>query len=117
MFYSKNFYKKRLKTAVSEVEATAATAALTAGEGAATAGAGALKLGIKAVGTAIKSIPVIGWILTAVAALTTLISLVASANKEADMGDQIAADIIEKDKERKQLLNDIVDKHQKVSEN
>lgn len=99
------------------VGATTATAAFAAGEGVATTASFTLAGACKAVGVAIKSIPVIGWILAAVAALITLISLIASCNKEADMGDKIAADILEKDKERKQALDDIARKHQKIAEN
>lgn len=73
------------KTTTAETAGTAATATFTAAEGAATTGAGALTVGIKAVGTAIKSIPVVGWILAAVGALTTLITLIYEANQaEAD---------------------------------
>lgn len=99
------------------VGATAATAAFATGEGVATTASFTLAGACKAVGVAIKSIPVIGWILAAVAALITLISLIVSCNKEADMGDKIAADILEKDKERKQELDDIARKHQKIAEN
>lgn len=81
--------KEIQKTAVSEGAATVATSALTAGEGAATAGAGALTTGLKAVGAAIKSIPVIGWILAAVAALGTLIGLIAKANEQESEGERI----------------------------
>lgn len=99
------------------VGATTATAAFAAGEGVATTASFTLAGACKAVGVAIKSIPVIGWILAAVAALITLISLIASCNKEADMGDKIAADILEKDKERKQALDDIARKHKKIADN
>lgn len=106
---------KQDKTAT--VGATAATAAFATGEGVATTASFTLAGACKAVGVAIKSIPVIGWILAAVAALITLTSLIVSCNKEADMGDKIAADILEKDRERKQELDDIVRKHQKIAEN
>lgn len=99
------------------VGATTATAAFAAGEGVATTASFTLAGACKAVGVAIKSIPVIGWILAAVAALITLTSLIVSCNKEADMGDKIAADILEKDRERKQELDDIARKHQKIAEN
>lgn len=105
------------KTAVAEGQATVAAGALAAGEGVATAASFTLAGACKAVGVAIKSIPVIGWILAAVAALITLTSLIVSCNKEADMGDKIAADILEKDRERKQELDDIARKHQKIAEN
>lgn len=61
---------------------TVAMGAYATGEGVATAGAVTLKGAVRAVGTAIKSIPVVGWILAAVAALTTLISLISDANEE-----------------------------------
>lgn len=77
------------KNTAATATATTATAGFTAAEGAATAASGALTVGIKAVGTAIKSIPVIGWILAAIAALTTLITLIASANKEESEGVQL----------------------------
>lgn len=99
------------------VGTTTATAAFAAGEGVATTASFTLAGACKAVGVAIKSIPVIGWILAAVAALITLTSLIVSCNKEADMGDKIAADILEKDRERKQELDDIARKHQKIAEN
>lgn len=73
--------KELAKTTTAETAGTAATATFTAAEGAATTGAGALTVGIKAVGAAIKSIPVIGWILAAVSALTTLIALIYQANQ------------------------------------
>lgn len=77
------------KNTAATATATTATVGFTAAEGAATAASGALTVGIKAVGTAIKSIPVIGWILAAIAALTTLITLIVSANKEESEGVQL----------------------------
>lgn len=74
------------KTAVAEGEATVAAGALAAGEDAATTASFTLAGACKAVGTAIKSIPVIGWILAAVAALGTLIGLIASANEQSAEG-------------------------------
>lgn len=68
---------------------TVAMGAYATGEGVATAGAVTLKGAVKAVGTAIKSIPVVGWILAAVAALTTLISLISDANEEEEEGVRI----------------------------
>ena len=52
--------------------AAAATAGLATAEGVATKTSWTLVGSLKAVGTAIKSIPVVGWILAAVAALGTL---------------------------------------------
>lgn len=75
--------------AVATATATTATTGLTAAEGAATAASGTLTVAIKAVGTAIKSIPVIGWILAAVAALGTLIGLIVKANKEDKEGQKL----------------------------
>lgn len=74
------------KSAVAEVEATAATGALAAGEGVATGASFTLVGALKAVSVAIKSIPVIGWILAAVAAVGSLIALVVSANDESEEG-------------------------------
>ena len=68
---------------------TVAMGAYATGEGVATAGAVTLRGAVKAVGTAIKSIPVVGWILAAVAALTTLISLISDANEEEEEGVRI----------------------------
>ncbi len=61
--------------------AAASTVALAAGEGVATKASWTLVGAAKAVGTAIKSIPVIGWILAAVAALGTLIALIVKASQ------------------------------------
>lgn len=73
------------QTAVAEGEATAASGALAAGEGVATAASFTLAGACKAVGVAIKSIPVIGWILAAIAALISLTALVVSL---IDFGDE-----------------------------
>lgn len=56
----------------STTAAATATAGLAAAEGVATKASWTLTGSLKAVGTAIKSIPVVGWILAAVAALGTL---------------------------------------------
>ena len=61
--------------------AAASTVALAAGEGVATKASWTLVGAAKAVGVAIKSIPVIGWILAAVAALGTLIALIVKASQ------------------------------------
>lgn len=74
------------KTAVAEGQATAATAALAAGEGVATTASFTLAGACKAVGVAIKSIPVIGWILAAVAALISLTALVVNLISISDEG-------------------------------
>lgn len=95
------------KTTTTETAGVGAMTAYTAGEAAATAGAGALKTGIRAVGTAIKSVPVIGWILAAIAALTTIISLISDANEEEEEGNRLRA-------KEQQALDDIHDKHQKI---
>ena len=76
------------------VAGTTATTAFTTAEGAATTASGALTVGIKAVSTAIKSIPVIGWILAAVAALGTLIGLIRKANEEDKKGEAITKEKI-----------------------
>lgn len=69
------------KDAVASAEAAAGDTALAAGEVAATAAAGGLTKALRAVGAAIKSIPIIGWILAAVAALATLTTLIVRASK------------------------------------
>ena len=66
--------------------ATVATGALAAGETVATKTSFTLAGAVKAVGAAIKSIPVIGWILAGVAALTALVKLIVKANKESEKG-------------------------------
>lgn len=67
--------------AAASVEAAAGDASLAAGEVAATAAAGGLTVALKAVGAAIKSIPIIGWIAAATAALAGLVALVVKARK------------------------------------
>ena len=100
----KSLNKELVKTTQAETEGTAATATFTAAEGAATTGAITLKGAVKAVGTAIKSVPVIGWILAAISAIITLISLISDANDEEERGN----DILE---ERKKKLADIEQAH------
>lgn len=87
------------KTAVAEGAATLATGALAAGEGVATKTSFTLAGACKAVGTAIKSIPVIGWILAAVAALISLTKLVAGLLSDGDEG------IAQQEKMSEQLEN------------
>lgn len=82
--------------------ATASTGGLVVAEKTATATSFSLTAALKAVGLAIKSIPVIGWILAAVAALGTLIGLIVSANKEESEGERL-----QREKEaRQQAIND-----------
>lgn len=78
------------KNTTATAAGSAATAGFATAEGVATTASGALVVGIKAVGTAIKSIPVVGWILAAIAALTTLITLIVQANDEETEGERIA---------------------------
>ncbi len=99
--------KELVKTTEAEAAGTAATATFTAAEGAATTGAITLKGAVKAVGTAIKSVPVIGWILAAIAVITTLISLISDANEEEEKGVRL------KERER-QALDDIHAKHSQI---
>ena len=83
------------------VAGTAATTSFTAAEGAATTASGTLAVAVRAVGTAIKSIPVIGWILAAVAALGTLIALIHQANKadkEGEAAEQRRIKLIDEEK-------------------
>lgn len=84
-----NLNKELIKTNAAETAGVGAMGAYSTAEGVATAGAGALTVGVKAVGTAIKSIPVVGWILAAIAALTTLITLIVQANDEETEGERL----------------------------
>ena len=68
------------------VGATVATGAFAAGEGVATAASFTLAGACKAVGVAIKNIPVIGWILAAIAALISLVRIVAGLLSDGDEG-------------------------------
>lgn len=91
------------KTAVADAEATAATGALAAGEGVATGASFTLVGALKAVSVAIKSIPVIGWILAAVAAVGSLIALIVSANDESEEGvalQEAASENLERQQEQ-----------------
>lgn len=93
--------------AAASATATAATGALAAGEGVATATSWTLVGALKAVSAAIMSIPLIGWILAIISALVTLISLIVAANKEEDLGNKIADELLQKDKERLRTLEEI----------
>lgn len=103
--------------ASASVAATAGTSALAAGEGVATATSWTLVGALKAVSAAIMNIPIIGWIVAAVAALGTLTGLIISANKEEDLGNKIADDIIAKDQERINNLKDIARQEKQIAEN
>lgn len=94
--------------------AAVASATLAAGEGVATKASWTLTGAIKAVGTAIKSIPVIGWIMMAVSALTALIKLIVKANKESDAGEQIAQETLEAERKRRETLDEIYEKYRKI---
>lgn len=74
------------QTAAAEGQATVAAGALAAGEGVATTASFTLAGACKAVGVAIKSIPVIGWILAAIAALVSLTQLVVGLLDDGDEG-------------------------------
>lgn len=102
--------------ASASIAATAATGALAAGEGVATTTSWTLVGALKAVSAAIMSIPLIGWILAIIAALTALIGLIISANKEEDLGNKIADEIIAKDQERLNTLQEIERQHQKIAD-
>lgn len=103
--------------AAASVAATAGTSALAAGEGVAAATSWTLAGALKAVSAAIMSIPIIGWILAAVAALGTLVGLVISANKEEDLGGKIANEILAADQERLNTLEDIARQEKQIAEN
>lgn len=105
------------------VGATTATAAFAAGEGVATTASFTLAGACKAVGVAIKSIPVIGWILAAVAALATLISLISNANKESDNGNKVSEEtvklktkLVEENQKRISALRDIEKEAERIKE-
>lgn len=105
------------KDAAASVAATAGTSALAAGEGVATATSWTLAGALKAVSAAIMSIPIIGWILAAIAALGTLIGLVIAANREEDLGGKIANEILATDRERLNTLEDIARQEKQIAEN
>lgn len=88
---------------------TAAMGTYTAGEVAATGAAGFLRKAIHSVGTAMKSVPVIGWVLAATAAIGTLIALIGDANEAEEEGNRLRA------REQAQL-DAIHAKHQKITE-
>ena len=98
------------KDAAASVEAAAGDAALAAGETAATAAAGGLTVALHAVSTAIKSIPLIGWLLAAVAALGTVVGFIVKANKESKKGN----DELER---RRQLEGEIHEMNKEALEN
>lgn len=102
--------------AAASVTATAATGALAAGEGVATTTSWTLVGALKAVSAAIMSIPLIGWILAIIAALTALISLIVAANKEEDLGNKIAGEIIAKDQERLNTLQEIEREQKRIAD-
>jgi len=83
--------------------ASASTVALAAGEGVATKASWTLVGAAKAAGMAIKSIPVIGWILAAVAALGTLIALIVKASQTEKQNEKIEKEKIA----RLQKINDL----------
>lgn len=74
------------KNKVATLGAAAATTTFAAGEGVATTASFTLAGACKAVGVAIKNIPVIGWILAAIAALISLTKLVAGLLSDGDEG-------------------------------
>lgn len=99
----------KIENAAATTGAAVATGGLTAAEGVATTATWTLTGSLKAAGLAIKSIPVIGWILAAVAALGTLTVLLykhLSAEKELNAEQQ----------KRKQLSKDLTEINQKVNE-
>lgn len=99
---TKKLTTEQQKNNAATTEGAAATTGYAAAEGVATTGAITLKGAIKAVGAAIKSVPVVGWILAAISALVTLISLVKDTNEEEDKGN----DILEERKKKIQEIND-----------
>lgn len=81
---------------------TTATEGMAAAETTATAASGGLTVALKAVGTAIKSIPIIGWLAAAAAALTTIIALIYKANKAEKEGQEL-------NKRKQKLLSDEIE--------
>lgn len=102
--------------ATASAAATAGTTTLTAGEVAATGATFTLTGALQALKTAIYNIPVIGWILAAVAALGTLIGLIVRANKEEDTGAEIKQKILDTDRERVKSLEEIHRKQQRIKD-
>lgn len=92
----------KAKTEDAAASAAAATGnnALAASEVTATAAAGGLTAALKTVGAAIKSIPVIGWVIAAVAAIGALTALVIRHNRLEKEGNATL-------RERKALHNEI----------
>lgn len=103
--------------AAASVAATAAVGALSAGQGVATTTSWTLVGALRAVSAAIKAIPIIGWILAAIAALGTLIGLIVRANKESDLGGKIANEILATDQERLNTLEEIARQEKRIAEN
>lgn len=97
------------KRTAATIEAAAATGGLAAAEGVATTTSWTLAGSIKAVGVAIKSIPVIGWILAAVAALGTLTVLL---YKHLQAEKELTAE----QENRKRLSKDLTEINQKANE-
>lgn len=88
--------------AAASVKAAAADVKLAAGETAATAASGGLVKGLKAVNAALKSIPLIGLLASATAAITTIVALIVKANRAEKEGNETL-------KERRRLINEIND--------
>lgn len=99
---TKKLTVEQQKNTAATTEGAAATTGFAAAEGVATTGAITLKGAVKAVGTAIKSVPVVGWILAAISAIITLISLISDANDEEEKGN----DLLEERKQKIQEIND-----------
>lgn len=95
--------RAKTQDAAASTAAAAADTTLAAGETAATAAAGGLTVALKTVGAAIKSIPVIGWVLAAVAVLGTVVGFIVKANKESKKGN----DELERERKLRGEINDI----------
>lgn len=81
LLWTKLTTKAKQEETAATVGLATATEAVAAAEVTATTASGGLVGALKAVGLAIKSIPIIGWIAAAVAALGGLIALIYKANK------------------------------------
>lgn len=90
------------------VAGTAATKTFTKAQITATTGAKGLTNAVKGVGTAIKSVPVVGWILGAVGALTTLVTLIKELNDEEERGNRERENTNKLLQERSDLYKKIV---------
>lgn len=103
--------------AAASVGATAGTAALTAGEVAATGATFTLTGALQALKAAVASIPIIGMLVVAAAALASVVGWIIKANKSSDDGRKIKDAILATDNERIKALSEIDRKQSQIAEN